>query len=360
MRTPVSIVTGQLGSGKTTLVNQLVRHKAYANSLVVINEFGEIGIDHLLVSAPAENIVLLENGCLCCSMQGDLVDTFAAIARRRDQQWPKFDQVILETSGIVDPIPIMRTLAADEVISEIFSLDLILTVVDAVNAETQRKSHEWAKQLAVADLIVITKGDLALASEIARLRQLVECANPSAAVIDACGGQFDPSQLIECRRQRVFSDASLLSRWLNSGTSDELSHGHSHGSLAGAGKIDGWSTFYDKPIARSGLILWLNWLSHRYGRQLLRVKGILNVDGLPVAIHIVQSVVHEPRLLPEWPDDERRSRLVFISTGMKRVDIEATFTAFSCGETEVGAVQFPDPDAYTHFVHVAKTFLRQQ
>jgi G3E family GTPase len=369
-RIPVSIITGFLGSGKTTLLNCLLRHPSMANSLVIINEFGEIGIDHLLVSIPSENMLLLNNGCLCCVFKGDLGETFADVyAKRARGEVPLFDQVIVETTGLADPVPILQTIVTDEEIARNFCLAAVTTLVDGVHGEAQlEQTAEAVKQVAVADSLLVSKTDLAGETDTAALRERLKTINPGAAIYNVTHGEFDPDILFRSGMRHASISAADIERWLNlkAFQSDRTSRPYvqvKHSGLDArtqlhGGDIQTFSLYYEKPIQRAALALWLNMLSSFRGPDLLRVKGVVNVDGEPVVIHAVQTIVHEPLPLAAWPSDDRRSRLVFITRNISEAEISRTFDAFSMAESIVSCDPVIDPEAYRNFARLAKSFIR--
>ena len=331
---PVTILTGFLGSGKTTLLNRLLQHPSLATSAVIINEFGEVGIDHLLVSTPADNVVLLDTGCLCCTVRGDLVETLADLYEKRaSAAIPPFTNVVIETTGLADPVPVLQTVVADAELGQRYRLSDVVTLVDAVHGEAQLdRQPESVKQAAVADALLITKTDLATVPGTTRLRARLRRLNPGAEMHDVVRGAIDPALFLRGGIYDVSSKAPEVERWLKAdeyaraGADDHRGHGHD--SNRHDQHIRAFCVYRDRPIRRPGLMMWLDMLAGLRGANLLRVKGVLNVEGEPVVIQAVQSVVHEPVVLDEWPGDDRRSRLVFIARDMAREDIARTFEAF--------------------------------
>ncbi len=359
-RIPVSLITGYLGSGKTTLLNRLLQDPALAGAVVIINEFGEIALDHLLVAMPNENTVLLANGCICCTVRGDLTDTLAGLARKRDNgELTRFDRVLIETTGLADPVPVLQTLISDEATAPLYRLDSVVTLVDGVHGAGQLDEHaEAVKQAALADRLLITKGDVADASALALLERRLARINPGASRSRVNRGEIEPQALFGAALHGA-SAGDRLARWLaHEAVAASECAGHDHdGHARGARHDDRVSAFcihLDRPVTRMGLILWLNLLAGLRGANLLRVKGLLNVEGNPVAVHAVQTLIDEPVALERWPDAERRSRLVFITRDMPRAALERTLSmlAFDAGVPR-GAI---DPQAYARFAASAKNF----
>jgi G3E family GTPase len=354
-RPPVSIITGYLGSGKTTLLNRLLQDPGMARAAVIINEFGEVALDHLLVATPNENTVLLANGCLCCTIRGDLVGTLAdLLAKRGAGGIPAFDRVLVETTGLADPVPVLRTLASDEAIAPRLRPGAVITMVDAVNGEGQLEDcPESVKQTAVADCLVVSKTDIAAPSALGRLRRRLARVNPGAQVLEAVRGAVAPGLLFGAALEPA-AEREAVERWLN-----EDAYAKTAPARAAGRHVDGIRTFavrHEAPVTGAGLAAWLNLMATLKGANLLRVKGIINVEGSPVAVHVVQSVIHEPLTLASWPSADRGTRIVFITRGMPREDIEATLPALGldAGRRTAGAAI--DPAAYARFVSAAAGF----
>ena len=328
--TPVTVLTGFLGAGKTTLLNRLLRHPSLARAAVLVNEFGEIGIDHLLVQKLDDTTVLLNAGCICCSVRGDLVNALRTLlprARRDD-----ITRVIIETTGLADPLPILATLTGDPVAASAYRLDSIVTVIDAPNGLENLAHHqEAARQVAIADRLIISKPDLA---DPAPLRARLRTLNPAAPIRQAADGAIDPAFILGAGLSPRAPD---LAAWLNTPmvapnvvapNLDAPDHDHHHHHGAG---IDTFSLTFDQPLDWPGLSLWLQTITAAHGARLLRLKGILNLRGQdrPMALHVVRHLVHPLQKLPAWPEtDPRTTRLVFITDGLDRRVIEDGLRAF--------------------------------
>jgi G3E family GTPase len=314
--TPVNLITGFLGSGKTTLLRRLLADPTLGDTAVLVNELGEVGLDHHLLERIDETMVLLPSGCLCCAVRGELADAIRDLhARREHGAIAPFRRLAIESTGLADPFPILSTVHADPVLRHHFRLGNVVTTVDAVNGKDQLdRRPEARKQVAVADRVVVTKTDLAdAAALIERIRQL----NPDAPLLRAADEVVDAKALFAGDLFRGFRSCPppLAEK--------DVDNEHKDSIRAFAVTLDGavdWTTFG----------LWLSMLLNRHGAAVLRVKGILNVAGTdtPVAIHGVQHLVHPPRHMPAWPDGDRSSRLVFIVDGLERRLVERSLAAF--------------------------------
>ncbi len=346
----VSLLTGFLGSGKTTLLNRLVKHPDMVETAVLINEFGEIGLDHQLVERVDDNTVLLNAGCLCCTVQGDLVNTLSEMfIKRVKKQVPYFRRVLIETTGLADPAPIIHMMMTAPVISNRYALDGIITTVDAVNADGQLDRHsESVKQVAVADRIVITKSDLVEPPALDALIERLDALNPGAPKVFAVMGEIDPDELFDTGLYDPKSKTVDVQRWLRDeayqdsahahhghghghGHDHDHSHDHAHDVNRHDSSIAAFCVTRDEPIDWEAFVAWVRILIGQHGEKLLRIKGILNIAGRdrPIAVHGVQHMFHDPAELAEWPDDDRRSRIVFITRDLDRSVIEDKLDSLS-------------------------------
>lgn len=324
-RIPVNVVTGFLGSGKTTLLQRLLRSPALANTAVLVNELGEIGLDHHLLQNEVTPTLLLENGCLCCAIRGDLKQALRDLFDRRERGTiPAFTRVIIETSGLADPAPIAYTVLAEPVLQHHFRLGNIVTVVDAVNGlEQLGRFEESVKQAAVADRLVLTKTDLAQDAPLTRLRERLNALNLSAPIIDSAD-QPGAEDLFIHDLHHTAGKVREAGRWVLAARTAALEHRHTS-------DVTSFALVFDQPTDWTAFGIWMTMLLNRHGDKVLRIKGILNVAGVPtpVLINGVQHIVHPPVHLPAWPDADQRSRLVFIVRGLPRERIEASLAAFN-------------------------------
>jgi len=337
---PLTVLTGFLGAGKTTLLNRLLRDPALAEAAVIINEFGEIGLDHLLVEHIEDGVMLLSTGCLCCTVRGELVSTLEKLLRGLDNGRLRFNRVIIETTGLADPAPVLHTAMVHPYLVMRFRLDGVVTVVDAVNGAATLDAHvEAVKQAAVADRIVLTKMDLlespdAKAELVARLKSL----NPAAPVIDAANASVP--QLIGCGLYDAERKTPDVKRWL---AEEAYAHDHDHHHDVNRhdDRIRAFSLATERPIPFSAFEMFLDLIRSMHGPNLLRVKGIVKLaesPDKPVVIHGVQHVFHPPATLAAWPDADHRTRLVFIVNGIEERAIKDLFNAF------LGLAQVDQPD----------------
>jgi len=357
---PVSVITGFLGSGKTTLLSRLLADARMNKAAVIINEFGEVGLDHMLVTSPREDVVLLSSGCLCCSLRGDLVNTLASLYGERARgEIPAFDRVLVETTGLADPAPVLLTVTADEQLAQLFHVECVITTVDAVHGLGQLDSQpESVKQACVADVILLTKTDIADAETRAALRARLQRLNPIALTRDVVQGEVDPDWLFNFAAPgvaRIRDFSGLLEQVEGDHHHDHARHDHASDPHAG---IQSFAVIRDEPVTFAGLELWMDMLGEVRGPSLLRIKGIVNVGGRPIVIQGVQHMFHPLNELPDWPDDDRRSRIVFITRDVAREQIERTLDALALdiAPRAQGLNQAIDPEAFRQFVAAASKF----
>jgi G3E family GTPase len=343
---PVTVLTGFLGSGKTTVLNGLVKNNALKKTAVVINEFGEIGLDHELVEKSDENFILMQNGCVCCTVRGDLISTLGDLSLRQDRgEMAPLERVLIETTGLADPAPILHTLMNDKSLHDDYGLGSIITIVDAANGLSTLDNHQEAiKQIGVADLLLLTKIDLAEQNVLAVLRDRITAINPGAKVLQATNGEIDPAVFFADGLYRLESKTAEVRSWINAEAYDATSiHPHAHhaehdhkettGDFRNrhGDRIRSYCVTREEPISWDRFSTWLKMVSAMRGNDLLRVKGIVNVTEhplRPVVIHGVQHIFHPPIHLDSWPSDDRRTRIVFITRDIDQDAIEETLRVF--------------------------------
>jgi G3E family GTPase len=331
---PVTLITGFLGSGKTTLIRRLLTHPDMNRVAVVINEVGEIGIDNDLVVMSSENVSLLANGCLCCTVRTDLQDTLRELfGQRRAGQIADFDRVVIETTGLADPAPVIQTLASDTMLGAQYRLDGVVTLVDAVNGPDQLATQpEAVKQVAVADLLVITKEDLTQPAAVRTLTEALRAINGNAAVRHTSMGQIEPGELTGLGLSSARATPGTL-RFLGAAFDDVAPAEGTEAYLGArlparhAPDIDTLALRFDTPFTWDTFAAAMDMLISLRGIDLLRVKGIVNVEGKPVVVQAVQHIMHPPVTLDDWPTDDQETRLVFITRNIKAAAIRGVFDA---------------------------------
>jgi G3E family GTPase len=364
---PVTIVTGFLGSGKTTLLNRLLRDPALAKAVVLINEFGEIGLDHLLIEKIDNEMVLMSSGCLCCTIRGDLVDSLENLLRRRDNgRLRDFDRVIIETTGLADPAPVLQTIMSHPYLLMRFRLDGVVTVIDALNGlGTLEVYPEAVKQAAVADRLAISKTDLIQSKDqrqaLTDLRARLTSLNPTARLLENVES-LDVAHLLDVGLYNPLTKTPDVARWLNAerlitpaavaaqdaGVAN--GHGHAHGGVGDhthshhshvhsasdvnrhGASIRAFCLVSEAPLPLSACDLFLEMLRLAHGPNLLRVKGIIALAddfSRPLVIHGVQHIFHPPVRLGAWPDADHRTRIVFIVKDLNPLFLEGLYAAFA-------------------------------
>jgi G3E family GTPase len=330
---PVNLITGFLGSGKTTLLQRLLESPELANTAVLINEFGEVGLDHLLLERIDGETVVLQSGCVCCTIRSDLTEAIRELYGKRERgDVPSFDRLAIETTGLADPAPIVFTLMADPVIRHHFRLGNIITTVDAVNGALQMTDNpESVKQAAVADRLVLTKTDISEVGQAHRLRVQLNHLNPSAPIIEAAVDAVRPNDLLTNDLYDPTSKNEEVQGWLRAEAVKDAHGAHAHDVNRHDRGIHAFCVVVEEPLDWTAFGIWLTMLLHAHGQDVLRVKGILNVLHMsaPVIIHGVQHVIHPPAHLEKWPDADHRSRIVFIVRDLEQAAIERSLAAFN-------------------------------
>jgi G3E family GTPase len=344
---PITIITGFLGSGKTTVLNQLLRDEKFSDTAVIINEFGEIGIDHLLVETSFEEdeIVVMQSGCICCTIRGDLVDTLADLeTRARAGDLPPFSRVLVETTGLADPAPILQTIMSDPLLVDKYRLGGVVATVDAVNGASTLDQHQEAvKQAAVVDRLFVTKTDIADPVQTTELEARLKDLNPGAPLEEIIDGEVSPDSIFGLGLYDVRQKTDDVRAWL-ADTEIDAHHGHGHGHdhkhdhaheiqddvNRHDADIGAFCIVADEPLSWAGVKAWLESIGSLRGEDLLRVKGILNVTEFdtPVIIHGVQHVFHPPVRLDAWPDDDHTTRIVFITKNIPKAGLEKSLARF--------------------------------
>jgi G3E family GTPase len=344
---PLTVLTGFLGAGKTTLLNRLLTDPALKDTAVIINEFGDVGLDHLLVEYVDDNVMLLQSGCLCCTMRGDLVDAMETLLRDLDNKRCNFRRLVLETTGLADPAPVLHTAMMHPYLVMRYRLDGVVTLVDAVNGETTLDAHiEAVKQAAMADRLVLSKTDLvANAPALDRLKTRLRALNPAAPILDVSKGEATPKNLLECGLYDPERKNPDVKRWLREEAyadahahhehhHDSGHHAHDHKHLDRNRHDEHIRSFVltaDEPIPAGTFHMFLDLLRSMHGPNLLRLKGIVKLaetPDRPIVIHAVQHVFHPFSQLARWPDDDHRTRIVFITRDIPERTIREMFEAF--------------------------------
>lgn len=321
---PVSVVTGFLGSGKTTLINKLLKRPDMNRVAVIVNEFGEQAIDNDLVEVSSEQMMLLNNGCLCCVLRGDLQETLRDLfVKRRNGDIIDFTRVVIETTGLADPAPVMQTLMTDDMLLAHYRLDCVVTLADAVNGIEQLDTmQEPVKQAALADRIVITKSDLAGEEATARLEARLRELNPQAPIKRAVNGEIDLEFLINVGLRNVKGKLEDIERWM--GEPDEHGDHHRHDE-----KVKSFCLRFTEPMTWNSFSQTMEVLSALRGSDMLWVKGLINVAEHkgPMVVQGVQHLFHPPVELNEWPSDDHSTRIVFITRNIPRETVANLFAA---------------------------------
>jgi G3E family GTPase len=353
---PLTVLTGYLGAGKTTLLNRLLRDPALADTVVIVNEFGEVGLDHLLVETVEDGLVLLSAGCLCCTVRGDLVQTLEDLLRKRDNgRITPFRRVVIETTGLADPAPVLGAVLYHPYLSRRYAIGAVVTVVDALlGSDTLDARQEALRQAAVADRIVLTKTDLVEdPARLEALRTRLAALNPSAEIVEAIQGEADARTVVG---DSVFDPDGKIAdvrAWLRA-EEIEAAHAHDHHGHHGHAhhhdvsrhdaQIRSFVLTAERPVGQGALDMFLDLVRSNFGPRILRLKGLVDVaesPGRPVLIQGVQHVLHVAGLLPAWPDGDKRTRLVFIVDDVPEPAVLRLWSAF----TGQPAIDTPDAAA---------------
>jgi G3E family GTPase len=371
---PVSILTGFLGAGKSTLLNRILADPSLSDTAVIINEFGEVGIDNLLVETSGDSLVELSNGCLCCTVRGELVDTLATLIDGvQTGRLKPIRRVVIETTGLADPAPVMQSVMGNPVIAQNYELDGVITVVDAVHGiSTMERHHEAVKQVAVADTLVLSKLSMADAQQVVALKSRLRELNPRARLVDGDSAEAGTAAVVANGLYDPGSKIPDVNRWLRDemaqdaqshehhdhdhGHAHDHDHGHdhehkdSHGHEHGAHEhhqhdvnrhgesIRSFSIIHDRPIEPMALNLFVDLLRSAHGEKLLRMKAIVALSDnpeRPLVLHGVQSIFHPPQRLARWPEgSDRRTRMVLITQDLPESFVSDLFAAFT-GEPRI-------------------------
>jgi G3E family GTPase len=353
---PVTVLTGFLGAGKTTLLNRLLKDPALSDTAVIINEYGDVAIDHLLVEQSSDGIIQLSDGCLCCTVRGELVDTLADLVDRlQTGRIARLARVVIETTGLADPAPVMQSIMGHPALVHAFRLDGVVTLVDAVNGAASLDAHvEALKQAAVADRLVLTKTDLADAGAVKALGKRLAAINPGARILDV--RDTSAAGLLDCGLYNPATKSADVRRWLGE-AEDHADHdhdghdrdGHDHDGHGHHGhhhhrhddRVKTHSLVHDGPVSYAAIDMFLDLLRSVHGDRLLRMKGVIELKedpSRPLVIHGVQRLLHPPARLPAWPDDKRGTRLVLITLDMPGDYVRRLFSAL----TDRPAIDTPD------------------
>ncbi|SEO66002.1 CobW family GTP-binding protein [Aquisalimonas asiatica] len=329
-RFPVHVVTGFLGSGKTTLLRAVLGSEAFGDTAVLVNEFGEVGLDHLLLGEIAEDTVLLDSGCVCCTIRGELSEALRRLHSRRTRgEIPPFRRIVLETTGLAEPAPIASTIAADPVLRHHVRPGTTVAVVDCTNAVTTHwREPIWAEQVAAADRVLLSKTDLATEDEIQATRDTVTGINPGAELLGAEALTRPPERLFDAGPHLRLASGAELTDWLGPAAARDGHATHARG--AGIAGIESFALDMEEPVDWTAFAVWLSMLLGQHGERILRVKGVLRIEGAdwPLAIHGVQHTVYPPVHLQAFDDWQGESRLIFITRGLSHDVIARSLRTF--------------------------------
>jgi G3E family GTPase len=353
-RVPVLLVTGFLGSGKTTLVNRLLKINDFSRAAVVVNEYGEVSIDHMLVEAPRYRMRVVDSGCLCGHVHDEIASSLLDLQAKRSRGPERdFDCVLIEMSGVADPVPVIQLLLTDPHITIHYQLKTVIAVTDGVHGSDHLARHsESIKQAAVADTIILSKGDVADCAQLDALAMQLDAINPGARQLRAAHGDVRATEILGHAGFDVTGRSDATRGWLN-----DRSYAATVAPASADPAVATFALVYDEEITLPGFVLWMNLLAGFRGAGLLRVKGIVNVEGRPYAVQAVQTIVSEPVPLAQWPEeDDRRSRLVFITRGIDAADIRRTFETFKFEGGRAPRNVTINPQTYARFRDTIELF----
>ncbi|MGH8618271.1 MAG: CobW family GTP-binding protein [Burkholderiales bacterium] len=353
---PVTVITGFLGSGKSTLANRLLKSAEFERAAVVINEYGEIGVDHIFVDAPRRRLRMVDSGCLCGHVHEEVASRLLDLQQRRSEgdAESEYDCVLIETSGLADPVPIVQILLTDREVMRHYALRSVITVADGLHGVRHLEQHiESVKQAAVADTFIIAKTDLADRARVDTLRGRLAAINPSARMFEAAHGEIDPAVLASTAGFSASERPASVQAWLNDAAYTERM---AVPATDGRG-IQTFTLEHDDPVTLPGFVLWMNLLGGLKGAGLLRAKGVVNVEGRPYAMQIVQNIISEPVPLENWPEGfATKSRLVFITRGIGADEVRQTFRAFACEAGRAPRNMTIDPARFAAFRETIQIF----
>ena len=337
---PVTVITGFLGSGKTTLLSSILKKKEMQKTAVIINEFGEIGLDHALIEHTDENIVELQSGCICCTIQGDLNKTLIDLFdKMMNGKVSSFNRILIETTGLANPVPIIHTLMSSIELIRIYSLDGVITVVDSINGEKTLDLHEESlKQLALAEKIILSKTDIVDKDDIKSLVYRIKDINPVSQIIFSKFGNIPLEEIFGLGAYDPYKKSADVKNWLAAEKYKDKKHHHHHDVNRHNENIRAFSMMSENPVNMIALSFFRDMITAALGANLLRMKGIVNIAGeeRPAVIHGVQHIFHPVQWLETWPDNDRRTKLVFITQNIKKEQIEDFFRPLMGLDTEKG------------------------
>ena len=337
---PVTVITGFLGSGKTTLLSSILKKKEMQKTAVIINEFGEIGLDHALIEHTNKNIVELQSGCICCTIQGDLNKTLIDLFdKMMNGKVSSFNRILIETTGLANPVPIIHTLMSSIELIRIYSLDGVITVVDSINGEKTLDLHEESlKQLALAEKIILSKTDIVDKDEIKSLVFRIKEINPVSQIIFSKFGNIPLEEIFGLGAYDPYKKSADVKNWLAAEKYKDKKHHHHHDVNRHNENIRAFSMMSENPVNMIAFSFFRDMITAALGANLLRMKGIVNIAGeeRPAVIHGVQHIFHPVQWLETWPDNDRRTKLVFITQNIKKEQIEDFFRPLMGLDTEKG------------------------